>query len=341
VTVGTALEALVDGDQLDDRALAGAVDAVFATDAPTVQVAGLLVALRLRGEGAREIVAFARGLRARMVRVAGVPDDAIDTCGTGGDGAGSFNVSTAAAIVVAAAGVPVAKHGNRAVSGRVGSADVLEALGVEVQLGPARLAGCLGTVGITFLYAPSLHPAMGALAPTRRALGIRTIFNLVGPLANPAGVRRQVIGVPAARWLMPMAEALVALGTERSWVVHGNEGLDELGLHAPSTVIEASSEGFRRFEVDPVSLGLEPAPMAALRVGSPEESAGCIREVLAGTTGPARDVVCLNAAAALVVSGRASDLGAGLALARRAIDEGAAGRILERLVAFTTEGDAA
>jgi anthranilate phosphoribosyltransferase len=336
MTLGAALAALVDGDGLDDGALAGAVDAVLTGDAPPVQVAGLLVALRLRGEGPRELVAFARGLRARMRRVE-APAAAVDTCGTGGDGAGTLNVSTAAALVVAACGVPVAKHGNRAVSGRVGSTDVLEALGVRTELPPDRLAACLRAVGIAFLHAPSLHPAMAALAPTRRALGVRTILNLVGPLANPAGVRRQVVGVAAACWLAPVAEALSMLGTERAWVVHGAGGLDELALDGPSAVMEAGPEGLRALEVRPAALGIEPAPLDALRVGSPEESAGRIREVLVGVPGPARDVVRLNAAAALVVAGRAPDLAAGLALATRAIDTGGAAAVLRRLAAFTTE----
>lgn len=339
MTVGGALAALVDGDGLDDAALAGVVDAIFDGVAPPVQVAGLLVALRLRGEGAREIVAFARGLRARMRRV-DAPSGAVDTCGTGGDAAGTFNVSTAAALVVAAAGVPVAKHGNRAVSGRVGSIDVLEALGVRVELPPERLAACLRAVGIAFLCAPALHPAMRALAPTRRELGIRTIFNLVGPLANPAGVRRQVVGVSAPTLVGPIAEALAALGTERAWVVHGHGGLDELALGGPTTVVEAGPAGLRSFEVDPAALGLSPAPLDALRAASVEASAARIGDVLAGAPGPARDVVCLNAAATLVVAGRAPDLGAGLALARSAIDDGTAARTLAQLVAFTA-GEAA
>jgi anthranilate phosphoribosyltransferase len=340
VTVGTLLEALVDGTPLADDEIDAGVEAVFDAGASPIQVAGLLVALRVRGEGPREIVAFARALRARMKRVGDVPAGTVDTCGTGGDGAGTFNVSTAAALVVAGAGVPVAKHGNRAVSGRVGSADVLEALGVRVELPPERLSRCLAAVGIVFLHAPSLHPAMGAIAPTRRALGIRTIFNVVGPLANPAGVRRQVVGVPAERWLAPMATALTTLGTERAWVVHGYGGLDELALDGPSVVLDATEERIRRFDVDPASLGLVSAPAGALRVASIEESAKVIEDVLGGTVGPARDIVCLNAAAALVVADRVEGLEAGLTLARRSIDDGAAARALARLVAFTTEGAA-
>lgn len=333
MTLVEALQLLVEGEALDDAGLAAVVDGLFEEDVAPAQVAGLLVALRMRGEGVREIVAFARGLRARMVPVVGVPG-AVDSCGTGGDASGTFNVSTAAALVAAGAGVPMAKHGNRAVSGRVGSADVLERLGVRLEAPPERLAACLATVGIAFLHAPALHPAMRLVAPARRALGIRTIFNLVGPLANPAGVRRQLVGVAQARWLGPMAEAIATLGTDRAWVVHGHGGLDELSLSGPSAVVEAGSGGVRSFEVDPGRLGLAPAPVSALRVGSVAESAARIREVLAGVPGPARDVVCLNAAAALAVAGAASDLEDGLALARRAIDDGAAARTLERLVAF-------
>jgi len=319
---------------MTDGELGHVVEEMFAPTADAAQAAGVLVALRLVGEGPRELVAFARGLRERMRRV-DAPVGAVDTCGTGGDGAGTFNVSTAAALVVASVGVPVAKHGNRAVSGRVGSADVLEALGVRVELTPEQLADCLRSTSIAFLHAPALHPAMAAIAPVRRALGIRTIFNLVGPLANPAGVRRQVVGVPATRWLRPMAEALLQLGSERAWVVHGYGGLDELSIGGPSSVHEVSGGEIRAFSVDPADLGIARSPLRTLAVGSVEESAVRIRGVLRGEAGPSRDVVCLNAAATLLVAGRVSDLGSGLETAREAIDSGQALRVLERLAEVT------
>ena len=330
-----ALETLLAGQSLDAERTAVLFEAVLAGTVPPTQVAALLVALRMRGETADELVGAARVLRAHVVAVPDGGADAVDTCGTGGDGAGTFNVSTAAALVVAGAGVPVAKHGNRAVSGAVGSTDVLEALGVVVELPPARLAACLREVGIAFLHAPALHPALARVAPLRRELGVRTIFNLLGPLANPAGVRRQVIGVPEPRWLGPMAEALQRLGTEHAWVVCGDGGLDELALSGPSRVACVRGGRMTTLEVRPEALGLAPAPLAALAVQSVAESAARIRDVLGGIAGPARDIVRLNAAAALVVAGVCADLPAGLARATAAIDEGHAARRLERLQAFT------
>ncbi|HWP64308.1 MAG TPA: anthranilate phosphoribosyltransferase, partial [Candidatus Limnocylindria bacterium] len=228
MTAADALTAVVAGRSFDEAESGALFEAVLAGAVPPVLLGALLVAMRMRGETADELVGAARVLRRHAVRVPDVPAGAVDTCGTGGDGAGTFNVSTAAALVVAGAGVPVAKHGNRAVSGTVGSSDVLEALGVAVELPPARLAACVREVGIAFLHAPALHPALVRVAPVRRELRVRTIFNLLGPLVNPAGVRRQVIGVPEARWLTPVADALARLGAEHAWVVCGDGGLDEL-----------------------------------------------------------------------------------------------------------------
>jgi anthranilate phosphoribosyltransferase len=294
----------------------------------------------MKGETVGELVSAARVLRAHAIAVPGVPADAIDTCGTGGDGAGTLNVSTAAGLVAAACGVPVAKHGNRAISGRVGGADVLEALGVRLELPPARLGECLRSTGFAFLFAPSLHPAMRHAAAPRRALGVRTIFNLLGPLANPAGVRRQVVGVFDRCWVGPMAEALLALGTERAWVVHGAGGLDELALDGESVIAEVAGGRVRPLTVSAASAGVPAAPVSALAVASVPEAAACLRRVLAGEPGPARDVVCLNAAAALVVAEKAQDLRAGVALAGRALDDGAAAGLLERVVAFTARAGA-
>jgi anthranilate phosphoribosyltransferase len=329
-----AIARVAAGRDLSEAETSACVETILAGRATPAEVAGLLVALRMKGEAVDELVGGARALRAHAIRIDG-PPDAIDTCGTGGDGAATLNVSTAAGLVVAAAGVPVAKHGNRAVSGAVGGADVLEALGVTLTLPPAALAACLRTVRFAFLFAPTLHPALAAAAPVRRELGIRTIFNLLGPLANPAGVRRQVIGVFDARWVEPVATALLRLGAERAWVVHGAGGLDELALDGESVVAEVAGGTIRRSTVTARDAGLRAAPADALRVGSLAEAAARVRAVLAGERGPARDVVCLNAGAALVVAGVAEGLARGTAAAGAAIDDGSAAAVLDALVAFT------
>ena len=337
MAIRDAIARVTSGHDLSDAEMTAAVDEILSGSADVAAVAALLVALRMKGETVAELVSAARVLRAHAVAVGGVPAGSIDTCGTGGDGARTVNVSTAAGLVVAACGVPVAKHGNRAVSGRVGGADVLEALGVRLELPPARLGECLRTTGFAFLFAPSLHPAMRHAAAARRAVGVRTVFNLLGPLANPAGVRRQVIGVFDRRWVTPMAEALLALGAERAWVVHGAGGLDELALDGESVVAEVSGGRIRSLTVSAGAVGLAPADAAALGVGSVAEAAACLRDVLAGERGPARDVVCLNAAAALVVAEAAPDLRSGVTQAAAALDRGAAADVLERVVRFTTQ----
>jgi len=336
VTPRAAIARLLDGHDLTEAETAGCVEHILRAEAGPAEIAGFLVALRMRGETVDELRGAVRALRAHMVPLAGAPAGAIDTCGTGGDGAATFNVSTAAGLVAAGAGVPVTKHGNRAVSGTVGGADVLEALGVRLELPPATLARCLAEVGFVFLFAPAFHPALRHAAAARRELGVRTIFNLVGPLVNPAGVRRQVAGVFDRRWVEPMARVLLTLGAERAWVVHGAGGLDELSLEGESVVAEVVDGGVRTHAVRAADLGLAPAPPSALRVGSVAEAATRVREVLGGTPGPARDIVCLNAGAALVVGGVVSDLRAGLARAAASIDSGAAAAVLARLVAFTS-----
>ena len=337
-----AIARVTSGHDLSEAEMAAAVEEILGGTADAAAVAGLLVALSMKGETVSELVSAARVLRAHAVAVEGAPANTIDTCGTGGDGAGTLNVSTAAGLVAAACGVPVAKHGNRAVSGRVGGADVLEALGVRLELPPARLGACLRATGFAFLFAPSLHPAMRHAAAPRRALGVRTLFNLLGPLANPAGVRRQVVGVFDRRWVMPVAEALCALGAERAWVVHGAGGLDELALEGESVVAEVAGGRVRPLTVTAASAGLAAAPTATLGVGSVAEAAACLGRVLAGERGPMRDVVCLNAAAALVVGEAAPDLRAGAAEAARALDGGRAADVLARVVRHTTQagGDA-
>jgi anthranilate phosphoribosyltransferase len=303
-----------------------------ATDA---QVGALLVGFRMKGETVDELVGATRALLARAVAVPGVPAGAVDTCGTGGDGAATFNVSTAAGLVVAGAGVPVAKHGNRAVSGNVGGADVLEALGVALDLPPPALGECLRTVGFAFLFAPALQPALRHVGGARSEIRVRTLFNLLGPLANPARLRRQLIGVSDPAHLRTIAEVAARLGHERTWVVHGAGGLDELALQGPSEVLEVANGAVRSWTVSAAEVGLAAAPVAALRVGTVAESAARIRAILAGERGPGRDVVCLNAGAALVVAGAAADLETGVKRAAAAIDSGAAAAVLERLVAFT------
>jgi anthranilate phosphoribosyltransferase len=341
MTPQAAIQRLVAGGDLAEAEMVAVMEAVLRGDATPGQVAALLVGLRQKGESVEELVGAARVLRAHALPIPGVPADAVDTCGTGGDGARTFNVSTAAALVVAAAGIPVAKHGNRAVSGSAGSADVLEELGLAVEQAPELIGSCLREVGIAFLYAPALHPLLARVGAVRRELGVRTIFNLLGPLVNPAGIRRQVVGVGERGLVEPVARVLAALGSERAWVVHGAGGLDELGLEGPSAVAEVSAGAVRTFTVDAAGVGLRAAPNAALQVDSVGESASRVRAVLAGEPGPARDVVCLNAAAALVVAGAAAGLADGVRRAQHVLDSGAAAGILERLVRFTQRRPAA
>jgi anthranilate phosphoribosyltransferase len=335
VTPENAVARLAERRDLVEDEMAAVMESILTGRATPAQVAAILLGLRDKGETVAELVGAARTLRAHGVPLPGAPPGAVDTCGTGGDGARTFNVSTAAALVVAAAGVPVAKHGNRAASSSAGSADVLEELGVVIELDPVVLARCLDEVGIAFLYAPAFHPALRRVAGVRRELGVRTLFNVLGPLVNPAGVRRQVVGVGDPLLLEPVARVLAELGGEHAWVVHGAGGLDELGLEGASEVVELSAGGLRRFRIHPGDAGLGPASHAPLRVASVPESAARIRAVLAGEPGAARDVVLLNAAAALVVAGAAADLRAGVERAGTAIDSGDAASLLDRLVRFT------
>jgi anthranilate phosphoribosyltransferase len=299
-------------------------------DATPAQMGGLLMALRVRGETIEEITAGAMVLRERMQAVQ-APAGAIDTCGTGGDGAGTYNISTASALVVAGAGVPVAKHGNRGLSSRAGSSDVLTALGVNIDAGVELIEASIAEAGIGFMMAPRHHGAMRHVAGPRVELGTRTIFNLLGPLANPAGVRRQLMGVFAAEWVEPLARVLGRLGSERAWVVHGADGLDELTTTGPSVVAEWDAGEVRVFEVTPEDAGLPRGRLEDLRGGDAEHNAEAVRAVLAGVRGPYRDAVLLAAAGALVVAGKSADLRAGAACAAEAIDSGRAARALEQL----------
>ncbi len=316
-----------------DRPTARALgDAMMDGSATPAQVGALLALWRAKGETVEELAGLVGSMRAHAVAVE-LPRPAVDTCGTGGDRSGSFNISTAAALVVAGAGCPVAKHGNRAASSRAGSADVLEALGVRIQLSPRGVAACVEAAGIGFMLAPAYHPAMRHVAAPRRELGIRTAFNLLGPLANPAGVRHQALGTVDADLTRRLAAVLAELGHHHALVFTGPEGLDELGLAGPSLCLEVRDGVVTEGVVDPQALGLAPAPAAALRGGDATANAATIRRVLEGEVGPAADVVLLNAAAALVAADHAPTLGEGLAMARASLAGGGAGQALERLVA--------
>lgn len=328
------LARLADGHVLSGDEARDFFAACLRGEATPAQVAAAVTALRLRGETVAEIAAFATAMRDAATRLEH-SFEVLDTCGTGGDGAHTFNISTAAALVAAGAGVKVAKHGNRALSSRSGSSDVLAALGVNLQAGPELQRRCLDEAGICFLFAPAHHGAMRHVTPIRAEIGFRTIFNVLGPLSNPAGAKRQLLGVYDPRLLAPLAEVLGALGTRRAWTVHG-QGLDELTTTGPSEVAEWRDGAVRRFVIDPAELGLAPARLEHLRGGDAEANAAALRQLLDGEPGPYRDIVLLNAAAALVVAEVAEDLGEALALAARAIDEGAAAAALERLAAITT-----
>jgi anthranilate phosphoribosyltransferase len=308
-------------------------------EATPSQLAALLVALRMRGETVEELAGFASAMRDRALRVE-APEGAVDTCGTGGDGSNTFNISTAAALVVASAGVPVAKHGNRAITSKSGSADVLEALGIRTDLGAEEAAVALREDGFAFLFAPGFHPAMKHAGPTRREIGVRTAFNLLGPLTNPAGARRQVVGVGDPAAAPRIADVLHLLGAERALVVHG-AGLDELPLDGSGVLYDVSPGGVTRHEVVAAELGLTAAPTSALVGGTPTENAKTVESVLGGASGPCRDVVLLNASAAFLAAGRAADLRDGIAMAAEAIDSGAAARLLGRLRAAKAANDAA
>jgi len=295
------------------------------------QIGGLLMALRVRGETVEEITGAVTAMRGKMLSVE-APADAIDVVGTGGDASGSYNISTCAAFIVAGAGVPVAKHGNRALSSRSGSADVLIALGVKIDIGPEAISTCIRQAGIGFMFAPAHHPAMKHVGPTRVELGTRTIFNLLGPLSNPAGVKRQMVGVFSRQWVEPLAIVLKNLGSERAYVVHGSDGLDEITICGPTTVASLETGEVRLFEITPEDVGLKRAKPEALRGGDADHNAKALLAVLKGKAGPFRDVAVLNAAAGLVVAGKAKDLAQGVALAQKSIDSGEAEGSLDRLI---------
>ncbi|MCC7412488.1 MAG: anthranilate phosphoribosyltransferase [Gammaproteobacteria bacterium] len=326
---------VIEGDDLSDTEMTGAMRAIMAGEATPAQIAGLLVGLRMKGETVTEITAAARVMRELAMVVETPFDNLIDIVGTGGDGAGTFNVSTACAFVAAAAGARVGKHGNRSVSSRSGSADVLEAFGVRVDLEPAQIAECIATVGVGFMFAPRHHGAMRhALAP-RRELGVRTLFNLLGPLSNPAGARHLLLGVFGPEWVAPLAEVAGRLGARRVLVVHSEDGLDEFSVSAATRVAELRDGEVRSYVVTPEQFGLVRSRMSEVCVGDADESRALIREIFAGRPGPARDIVVLNAGAALYTAGIATDIAAGSARAAEIIDSGAARTRLDALVALT------
>jgi anthranilate phosphoribosyltransferase len=330
------LAKVVEGHDLSRTEARTAMEAMLDGTMTPVQIAAFLTSLRIKGETVDELVGLAEGLRARAIPVHAVPG-AVDTCGTGGDGGRTFNVSTAAAIVVAAAGIPVAKHGNRAVSGTSGSVDVLEALGIEAESGPEQAERMLKHVGLCFLFAPLFHPALKRVMPVRRELGFRTCFHLLGPLASPAGVRRQVLGVYHPALTENVARVLCELGAERALVVAGLDGLDEISVSGVTRVSEVTDGRVRTYDVMPEDLGLSRAPLTAVRGGTPNENASLIRRIFAGERGAPRNMVVANAGAAIYVGGGADSLAEGVRLAAEAIDSGRAASKLEEVIAFSQE----
>lgn len=335
--IAPLLEKLQRHDALTTEEAADAMAAIMRGDVTPAQIAGLLMALRSKGERPEELVGLARAMRQAAVTLPQAFSDVFDTCGTGGDNLGTVNVSSMAALVVAAAGVRVAKHGNRSVSSRSGSADVFEALGVHVSATPAVVARCLQEAGIAFLFAPTFHPAMRHAAAVRRELGVRTAFNLLGPMTNPAGATRQLVGVPRPELTELVARALGLLGSAHVWVVHAADGLDELSTTGYTKVSECRGGLLRTFFVHPSTFGLARASLGDLRGGDATENARVARAVLDGQRGPVRDVVLLNAGAGLFIAGRTPNVADGVALAAAVIDDGRAAQVLARLVTLSNQ----
>jgi len=325
---------IIDGAILDDAQMRSAFDEIMEGNASPVQMASFLVSLRMRGETPVDIAAGAATLRAKAL-ILDAPEGTMDIVGTGGDSVGTYNISTAAAMVVAGAGIPVAKHGNKAVSSKSGAADVLSALGIDMDCPFSALEDALKTANVVFLMAPRHHSAMRHVGPVRAELGVRTIFNLLGPLANPALVKRILVGSYDAHWLRPFAEALDRLGTQYAWVVHGADGLDELSTTGPNQIVSLNKGRIDSFTLNPADLGLPAASLDDLKGGDSDYNARALRRLLAGETGPYRDIVLLNAAGALVAAGHESDMNTAFTRARTAIDNGAANAALDRLITTT------
>lgn len=308
---------------------------IMAGNATAAQIGGFLLAMKTKGETAEEIAGAAQALRTCSSRVDVAAPNLVDTCGTGGDGADTFNISTAAGLIAAAGGAHVAKHGNRSASGRCGSADVLEAAGVKLELAPRAVAECIASLGFGFMFAPQHHQAMRHVIPVRKELGIRTLFNLLGPLTNPAGARRQLVGVYSHEWLEPMANALARLGCERAMVVHGEDGLDEISIGTATRIVELDRGAIRQYRVEPEEFGIQRMPTEALRISGVEDALSRLRSVLADEPGPARDVACLNAGAALYIAAQTTSLREGYELARHSLSTGTPGRKLTALAELT------
>ncbi len=333
-TLRALIQKVSTGATLTPDEIRAALEIMTDGHATQAQMGAFLMGLRVRGETVDEITGAAQMMRARMVRV-DAPAGAVDIVGTGGDSHGTYNVSTCASLVAAGAGLKIAKHGNRSVSSISGASDVLSALGVKLDVGPDVVARAIAEAGVGFMWAPMHHPAMKHWAPVRAELGIRTLFNLLGPISNPAGVTRQIVGVFAREWVEPIAHVLKGLGAEHVWVVHGHDGLDELTTTGATDVAEVKDGRVEVFEVTPADAGLAPAKLSDLRGGDARTNAAAIRDVLAGKPGPFRDIVLLNAGAALVVGGKVAALVKGVSLAAHSIDSGAAGRALQRLIAVS------
>jgi anthranilate phosphoribosyltransferase len=330
-----ALEKLIRRESLTAGQAETVMSEIMAGECTPAQIAGLLVALRMKGETADEVAGFARAMRENCIHVATSAPDVVDTCGTGGDVLNTFNISTAAAVVAAGAGVPIAKHGNRSVTSRCGSADVLRELGLDLDLTAQQVGWSIDEVGIGFLFAPNLHPAMRHAVGPRREMGIRTVFNLLGPLTNPAGARRQLLGAPGPEWVPLMAAALRDLGTDRALVVHGLDGLDEISTLGPTLVHRVEDREIRELELTPEQFGLKRVTPEELAGGDPAECAEEIVALLEGRTGPKRDIVVLNAAAAIYVGGKTESIEEALPLAEESLDSGAARRKLRAMIRFS------
>lgn len=322
------------GAVLSRQESSGAFDRMMSGEATPSQMGALLMGLRVRGETVDEITGAVSAMRAKMLRVK-APDNAIDVVGTGGDASGSYNISTCAAFIVAGAGIPVAKHGNRALSSKSGAADVLTSLGVKIDLTPEQVGHCISEAGIGFMFAPAHHPAMKNVGPTRVEMGTRTIFNLLGPLSNPAGVKRQLVGVFSRHWIEPLAQVLNNLGSDSVWVVHGSDGLDEITTSGPTHVAALENGKVRTFEIKPEDIGLKSVKPELLRGADADTNAAALKAVLDNKDGAYRDVAMMNAAAALVVAQAAKDLKEGAALARKALESGAARARLDKLIAVS------
>ncbi|PKQ28695.1 MAG: anthranilate phosphoribosyltransferase [Candidatus Anoxymicrobium japonicum] len=329
-----AIEKIARGDGLDREEARRAAHVILSEDVPESVIGGLLIGLKTKGETEEEIAGFAQGMREVGVRIAPSVSTLVDTCGTGGDRSGTFNISTAAAIITAAAGVPVAKHGNRGVSSKCGSADVLEALGVNIEIGPESVCRCIEEVGIGFMFAPAFHPAMRRVMPARRALGVATIFNILGPLTNPAGAHAQVLGVSRSELAPLIGRVLCSLDCERAFVVHGMDGLDEFSLSTETEVCEVAGGSMIEYVMTPEDLGLSRVDKESLKGGDARMNASIIRSVLSGEKGPALEICLANAAFAILAGGVVQSAADGVAAARAAVDSGKAADTLDRLVSF-------